>query len=427
MANGFTNPFGPMSPSTPLLFGESPASQEAQEIYQGVSDVAQQLVGLQDPRSPEAQEEMQLVGGPIPFSEALLPFGAVPKGMQALGGLQKLSRFKPSATPSQLPVLRGGQQPRVFGGNQLPSTVTTPPSTFVRGTGPKKVDGVVINPLTRVPPPKSSVIPDVISGMVTGGLGGAFVADQLMKDPSQDQVTAAPEEVTEESITSATSRPKSPIEIHTEYLQFLKEQGVSDDERAKIAGQMLKPFLSEPTQTAQRGAGVDPRDEESSYEREQRRKQEEQDEVNRKQKYRSMARKMYGAKGGGVDIMAEKLMAEDDAKRAQEERAAAESEASIAASEALTEQRREPKQSTVEKDTNDIIARFNTLGIPVYNPDGSYTDEFKEALLAKGRISESALGSGLLTDALARQFLEQAKGDKEEARRLAKEAGYTIS
>ena len=420
------NPFGTQT-AIPSLFGEDPASQEARESYQAAGDVAQQLIGLQDPLSPEQRAEIGTpMGGPIPFSEAFLPFGAVPKGMQTIGGINKISRFAPSVKPKQLPAIRDDLNPSVISQN-LPATRATQPSTFVRPTGPKRVEGAVINPLTTVPTPKSSVSPEVISGIVTGGLGGAVVADQLMKDPSQDQVAAAPEGVTEESITSATSRPKSPIEIHTEYLQFLKEQGVSDDERAKIAGQMLKPFLSEPTQTAQRGAGVDPRDEESSYEREQRRKQEEQDEVNRKQKYRSMARKMYGAKGGGVDIMAEKLMAEDDAKRAQEERAAAESEASIAASEALTEQRRAPKESTVEKDTRDIIARFNTLGIPVYKPDGSYTEEFKEALLAKGRISEKALGSGLLTDALAREFLEQAKGDKEEARRLAKEAGYTIS
>ena len=66
---------------------------------------------------------------------------------------------EPIEALSQLPVLRGGQQPKVLGGNQLPSTVTTPPSTFLRGGGPKRVEGTVINPLTIPQKSGSNVLP----------------------------------------------------------------------------------------------------------------------------------------------------------------------------------------------------------------------------------------------------------------------------
>jgi hypothetical protein len=192
MANGFMNPFGTQT-SIPFLFGEDPASQQAQESFQAAGDVAQKLIGLQDPRSEEAQAEMDVVGGAGPL-EAFLPMSPI-GGLRQLGGLQKLSRFKPSATPSQLPVLRGGQLPDVPGGRppvlrtgQSPATVTTPPSTFVRPTGPKPITGEVLDV------PKGG---GLIPSLATLGLGGALLTDQAMQEPSQGQVATAPEGVTQ--------------------------------------------------------------------------------------------------------------------------------------------------------------------------------------------------------------------------------------
>ncbi len=153
MANGFMNPFGTQT-AIPFLFGEDPASQQARESFQAAGDVAQQVIGLQDPRSPELlaqleEEGVKTVGGPGPL-EAFLPGGLITKGPKIIGGLQKLSRFKPSTPTSQLPVPRTSQLPDVPGGRppvvrtgQSPSTVTTPPSTFVKGTGPRPIDAEV--------------------------------------------------------------------------------------------------------------------------------------------------------------------------------------------------------------------------------------------------------------------------------------------
>jgi hypothetical protein len=304
MANGFMNPFGTQT-AIPSLFGEDPASQEAREAQK---DAAQSLIR----------------GAGNVTANTLGLIGDVPA-----------AAINPFLKPESQYGTQFGEGPKVpaLGSQQFKN-------------------------IFNISKDAAKIAADtMISGADSLGFetDGSKILNNLLNQ-SNDQTNVPTNKMLDQNMTSekpsdpsATSRPKSPIEIHTEYLQFLKEQGVSDDERAKIAGQMLKPFLSEPTQTAQRGAGVDPRDEESSYERELRRKQEEQDEVNRKQKYRSMARKMYGAKGGGVDIMAERLMAEDDAKRAQEERAAAESEASIAASEALTEKRLAPEASAYDK------------------------------------------------------------------------------
>ena len=163
------NPFGTQA-SIPFLFGEDPVSQQAQESFQAAGDVAQKLIGLKDPRSPEAIASADPIYGGAGPLEAFLPGGILTKTPKILGGLQKLSRFKPSATPSQLPVLRGGQQPKVLGGNQLSSTVTTPPSTFLRGGGPKRVEGTVINPLTIPQKSGSNVLPS----LATLGLGSCI-------------------------------------------------------------------------------------------------------------------------------------------------------------------------------------------------------------------------------------------------------------
>ncbi len=394
MANGFMNVYGPQSPAIPFLFGEDPASQEAQEIYQGVSDVAQQVIGLQDPRSPELlaqleEEGVKTVGGPGPL-EAFLPASPI-GGLRQLGGLQKLSRFGTSTPPKQLPVLRGGQQPRVFGGNQLPETVTTPPSTFVRGTGPKRVEGTVVNPLATTTPKTGG---GIIPSLATLGLAGALVTDQAMQDPSQEQgqMATAPEGV-------VPTRPKSPIEIHTEYLKGLEEQGVSADERARIASRMLEPFLRDPVKEAESKAAFD----RASARREA---ELELDEAARRRErlgipmgdaggmtmadYRALARQ-GGMKGSAVEAFAKNAMKEQQMKERK-------SEAEIAATEALTESRQTPKPTTLEKDLADIESRFLQVGIPFRDAQGNLTNAAKEALLAKGRIPEKFMGSGIKTE-----------------------------
>ncbi len=260
----------------------------------------------------------------------------------------------------------------------------------------------------------------MIPSLATLGLGGALVTDQAMQDPSQEQAATAPEGV-------VPTRPKSPIEIHTEYLKGLEEQGVSADERARIASRMLEPFL--------RGSQAESK---AAFDRASARREAELefDEAARRRErlgipmgdaggmtladYRALARQ-GGMKGSAVEAFAKNAMKEQQMKERK-------SEADIAATEALIESRLTPKPSTLDKDVQDTLARFKLLNIPAKNPDGTFTDAFKEAMLQKGRIGEGALGSGLtLTDDLARQFLEQAGGNKEEARRLATEAGYTIS
>lgn len=391
------SPFGTQA-ATPFLFGEDPASQEAQESFQSASDVAQQLIGLQDPRSEEliAQQEeegVQTMGGPVPFSEAFVPFGAIPKGMKALGGLQKLSRFKPSATPSQLPVLRGGQQPSVFGGNQLPATVTTPPSTFVRGTGPKRITGEVLDV------PKGG---GLIPSLATLGLGGAFLADKAMQDPSQGQG--------QESVAVAPTEPQPTLTT---------VPGLEGG----FGGMGLSEFLA-PERAKQEAARSS--FEQASREREARLSADEfarsaagreasQEEANRMAKLRSLARQK-GFKGSAVDIAAEMLGAEEERKAAE--------------SKALTEARERQgiQIPTALKDLSAVEKYFEIIGVPFRGADGNLTNEAKEAIAARGRLGEGALGSGLeLTDELARQYLDKAGGNKEEARRLAKEAGYTVS
>jgi vancomycin resistance protein YoaR len=137
--------------------------------------------------------------------------------------------------------------------------------------------------------------------------------------------------------------------------------------------------------------------------------------------YRQLARQA-GMKGSAVNAMAKQMQQEAETK-------AKKAETDIAATEALITARSAPKATTVEKDLADIESRFGLVGVPFRNPDGTLTQAAEEAILAKGRIGEtSTLGSGLtLTDELARPFLDQANGDKEEARRLAKEQGYTVS
>lgn len=415
MANGFMSPFGTQT-TTPFLFGEDPASRQALESYQAGGDVAQQIIGLQDPRSPEAQQEMEMVGGTGPL-EAFLPMSPI-GGLRQLGGLQKLSRFGTPTPPKQLPVLRGGQQPV--------STVSQAPSTLVRPTGTKRVDGTVVNPLTTTTPRTGG---GIIPSLATLGLGGALVTDQLMQDSSQGQAATAPQGVTAPEGVTAPTKPKSPIEIHTDYLGLLKEQGVSDDERVKIAAQMIKPFISNRGERMSEYFGGPPAPKEKGETLAEFRARVEKGDEPQKSGTSEMSKgdflalaRQAGFKGSAVSAMAKQLEAEFRRKEA-------ESKADIAAKEALTAAREAPKATTLEKDLADIESRFSQVGIPFRDDQGSLTEAARIALLQKGRISEiGTIGSGLeLTDELARQFLEQAGGNKEEARRLATEAGFTVS
>lgn len=367
------NPFGASSQSIPFLFGEDPASQEARESFQSAGDVAQQVIGLKDPRSPEAQQEMEMVGGAGPL-EAFLPGGLITKGPKIIGGLQKLSRFKPSTPPKQLPVLRGGQKPAVTG-SQVPATVTTPPSTLVRGTGPKRVEGTVVNPLATTTPKTGG---GIIPSLATLGLGGALVTDQLMQDPSQEQgqMATAPEGVV----------PTQPQPTLTTVPGL--ESG--------FGGMALSEFLA-PDRAKQEAARSSFA--QASREREARLAADEfarseagrrlaQEQANKNAKFRALARQK-GFKGSAVNAAAELLMAE-------EERKAAESVADIAAAEALTASRLAPKPTTLEKDLADIESRFLQVGVPFRDAQGNLTEAAQIALLQKGRISEiGTIGSGL--------------------------------
>lgn len=399
MANGFMNPFGTQA-SIPFLFGEDQASQEALMAQQEAGNVAQQLVGLQDPRSEETIASADpMFGSAGPLATFL------PGNVGSLKTVQGLSRFLPSLTraPKQLPA----------------TTSQLPVPRIPRAGGPKGVEGTVINPLTIPQKSGSNVLPS----LATLGLGTALVTDQLMQDPNAVEEGTAP-------IATTPQRAKSPIEIHTEYLKNLKEQGVSADERTQIAAQMIAPFLRDPAIQAESDAAFkaasaqrmkDLRDEAAAEKESLRAARGGESSEMSLSDYRKLARQA-GMKGSAVNAMAKQMQQEAETK-------AKKAETEIAATEALIASRGAPKATTVEKDLADIESRFGLVGVPFRNPDGTLTQAAEEAILAKGRIGEaSTLGSGLtLTDELARQFLDQANGDKQEARRLAKEQGYTVS
>jgi len=402
MANGFMNPFGTQA-SIPFLFGEDQASQEALMAQQEAGNVAQQLVGLQDPRSEET------IASADPMFGSAGPLAAfLPGNVGSLKTVQGLSRFLPSLTkaPKQLPA----------------TTSQLPVPRIPRVGGPKRVEGTVINPLAIPKTSGSNVLPS----LATLGLGTALVTDQLMQDPNAVQEGTAPIA----PIATTPQRAKSPLEIHTEYLKNLEEQGVSADERTKIAAQMIAPFLRDPAIQAESDAAFkaasaqrmkDARDEAAARQATVEAARGGESSEMSLSDYRQLARQA-GMKGSAVNAMAKQMQQEAETK-------AKKSETDIAATEALIAARGAPKATTVEKDLADIESRFGLVGVPFRNPDGTLTQAAEEAILAKGRIGEtSTLGSGLtLTDELARQFLDQANGDKEEARRLAKEQGYTVS
>jgi len=379
----FMNPFGASSQSMPSIFGSDLQNQEAIDQLSNITDIGLKVIGARDPRSPELlaqleEEGVETFGGPGPL-EAFIPGGVISKGPKIFGGLQKTSQL-PVPRTGQLPDVPGGRPPAVRTG-QSPEVVTTPPSTFVRGTGPRPIDAEVSD-VTK----GGSVIPS----LATLALGGALATDQAMQDPSQnpsqEQVATAPEGV-------APTRPKSPIEIHTEYLGFLKDQGVSDDERTEIAAKMIAPFLANsgqrmgeylgrPTEP-NRGSTVDTTTQPSETDD----SSEDSTTEMTLSDYKNIAR-AAGFKGSQVNSKAKELMAE--AKRKE-----AESAADIEATKALTDSRKTPKAKTIDKDLADIESRFSQVGIPFRNAQGDLTNAAKEALLAKGRIPEQFMGSGL--------------------------------
>ena len=114
-------------------------------------------------------------------------------------------------------------------------------------------------------------------------------------------------------------RPRSPLEIHTEYLGNLEKQGVSADERAEIASRMLAPFV--------RGAGDESRAafERASAEREARIGQPEPGDISRGMitnalpdlsmgDYRNILRQQ-GIKGSAQLALAKQMMQEDAAEK----------------------------------------------------------------------------------------------------------------
>ena len=175
MANGLTNPFGVQT--TPFLFGEDPASQEAQQAYgQAAGKVGEFIFGSGEP--------MTVDGQPVATGEPF--FGLLgPTGVTKLGGLPKLSRFAPKGAKApdapMLPVLRQGQAPAVPGGR--------PPA--VRPTG------TVIPMGTTPAAPTSNLLRDLAAtGAAVGGtaaLMNALSGDQEdAPTVTQPQLTTVP-------------------------------------------------------------------------------------------------------------------------------------------------------------------------------------------------------------------------------------------
>ena len=395
------NPFGASSQSMPSIFGSDLQNQEAIDQLSNIADIGLKVIGARDPRSPELltqleEEGVETVGGPGPL-EAFLPSGLITKVPKVLGGLQKLSRFKPSTPTSQLPVPRTSQLPDVPGGrppavrtSQSPEVVTRPPSTVVRPTGPKRVEGTVVNPLANVPPSKDSIIPQILSGTATGALGGTLIADQLMQDPSQEEVAITPEGVAE---ATTAPKPQTPIQIHTDYLGFLKDQGVSDDERTKIAAQMIAPFLAEdrmgeylgrPTRP-KGGSAADAPTQVSAKDDSSAETLPELSFVD----YKRLAR-AAGFKGSAVSSAAKQMQIADQTK-------ALKSAADIAATQALINYRQTGKVTIPEsaKTLAAVEEYFSTLNIPFRDEGGNLTTEAREAIASRGRLGEDVLGSGL--------------------------------
>ena len=168
-----------------------------------------------------------------------------------------------------------------------------------------------------------------------------------MQDPNAVQEGTAPTATTPQ-------RAKSPLEIHTEYLKNLEEQGVSADERTKIAAQMIAPFLRDPAIQAESDAAFKAVSAQDL--RDARNEAATKDVDSTKMSiadYRQLARQA-GMKGSAVNAMAKQMQQEAEAK-------AKKAEADIAATEALIAARSAPKATAYDK-AEQIIDRLIAEG-----------------------------------------------------------------
>lgn len=357
------NPFGASSQSMPSTFGSDLQNQEAIDQLSNIADIGLKVIGAKDPRSPEAQQEMEMVGGPGPL-EAFLPSGLITKTPKVLSGLQKLSK---SSTPtSQLPVPRTSQLPDVPGGrppavrtSQSPEVVTRPPSTVVRPTGPRQIDAEVSD-VTK----GGGLIPS----LATLGLGSALLTDQAMQDPSQEQVATAPEEVpgvttAPEGVPGATTAPN---------LETLAQINTND--------------LSVPTRPRR-----NTKDESSPYFVPQMTLYD----------YKNIAR-AAGFKGSQVLSAAKQMMLADQQKTLK-------SSTDIAAAKALIDYRKTGKVTIPEsaKTLDAVEEYFSTLNIPFRDEGGNLTTEAREAIASRGRLGEGILGSGIEDIQIIREELDK--------------------
>ncbi len=356
MANGFMNPFGVQT--TPFLFGEDPASQEAQRAYsEAAGKVGEFIFGSGEP--------MTVDGQPVATGEPF--FGLLgPTGVTKLGGLPKLSRFAPKGAKApdapMLPVLRQGQAPAVPGGR--------PPA--VRPTG-------TVMPMGTTPAaPTSNLLRDLAA---TGAAVGGTAA--LMNALSGDQEDAPT--VTQPQLTTVPgleggfggmdlSQFLAPVQAEREAARSAFEQA-SREREARLAQAEAGRRMQEARSRGEIGGGLGD--------------------------YMSLAREA-GATGGAVKTVAEQL------------RTQAEQQARI---DTLKEEK--PDESTA------AIGRIDNLISRGILP----ANKRNEAILSElGLDPSELLPLDLeLTEEQAKDFLDKAGGDREEARRLAREAGYTFS
>jgi hypothetical protein len=368
MANGFMNPYGA---PTPFLFGEDPASQEAQRAYsEAAGKVGEFIFGSGEP--------MTVDGQPVATGEPF--FGLLgPSGPAKLGGLPKLSRFAPKGAKTSdapmLPVLRQGQALAVPGGR--------PPA--VRPTG------TVIPMGTTPAAPTSNLLRDLLA---TGAAVGGTAA--LMNALSGDQEDVATPTIPQGFAPSTPTVPQP---------QLTTVPGLEGGFGGMSLSEFLAPVRAE--REAARSAF-----EQASREREARLAQEErireaqrtgskaaidavQESIFGESKdgglgdFMTLAR-AAGAKGSAVKATAERLKEES-------ERKAAESAADIAATEALAESRRKAKVEipSALKDLNAVEQYFGIIGVPFRDAQGNLTEEAREAIAARGRLGEGVLGSGI--------------------------------
>ena len=308
MANGFMNPFGTQA-SIPFLFGEDQASQEAL--------MAQQEAGknLIKTTGDVGLNTMGLVGD-IPAS-ILNPF------------LKEESRYKTQFTPNapNIPAL---------GSENLKNILSTT-GDFAKSSADKI--GLETDP--------SKIIKNLLP-----------TSTPMTNDLELNSATSSslPSSIINKTVG------KSPLEIHTEYLKNLEEQGVSADERTQIAAQMIAPFLRDPAIQAESDAAFkaasaqrmkDVRDEAAARQATVEAARGGESSEMSIADYRQLARQA-GMKGSAVNAMAKQMQQEAETK-------AKKAETDIAATEALVASRGAPKATAYDK-AEQIIDRLIAEG-----------------------------------------------------------------